>query len=56
LTQLGNGKFQVQSAGKQGSHILGSISRANCYIILPADCSGVAIDESVLVEPFDRLI
>jgi molybdopterin molybdotransferase len=56
LTQLGNGKFQVQSAGKQGSHILGSISRANCYIILPADCSGVAIGESVLAEPFDRLI
>lgn len=56
LSQSDTGALQVQSAGKQGSHILGSISRANCYIVLPSDCNGVAIDEWVLVEPFDRLL
>lgn len=56
LSQLENGNFLVKSSGQQGSHIMGSASRANCYIILPANCSGVAVNEWVVVEPFDLLI
>ncbi|MGZ8162444.1 MAG: molybdopterin molybdotransferase MoeA [Methylobacter sp.] len=52
LTQTGEGGFYVASSGKQGSHILSSISRANCYIVLPAECSGVRAGETVRVEPF----
>ncbi len=56
LKQLDNGQFSVESAGKQGSHILSAISRANCYIILPAECSGVRPGERVEVEPFSTLL
>ena len=56
LSQLENGEFSVISAGQQGSHILSSISRANCYIVLPADCTGVIEGEPVVVEPFSVFI
>ena len=41
LWQDTNGEFFVTSAGKQGSHILRSMSQANCYIVLPVSCEGV---------------
>ncbi|MCL7419458.1 MAG: molybdopterin molybdotransferase MoeA [Methylobacter sp.] len=56
LTQNDNGELFVSSSGKQGSHLLGSISRANCYIVLPADCSGVEAGAPVVVEPFSLLL
>lgn len=56
LSQSDQGELQVQSAGKQGSHILKSASRSNCYIILAANCKGVNSGEWVEVEPLDRLI
>jgi molybdopterin molybdotransferase len=56
LTQTDNGEFFAASSGKQGSHILSSISRANCYIVLPAECSGVQAGETVSVEPFSVFI
>ncbi len=52
LSQNEVGDFVVASTGKQGSHILSSMSQANCYIILPADSNGVAKGEQVEVEPF----
>lgn len=52
LTQSDNGQHQVRSAGKQGSHILRSMSRANCFIVLPSDCGGMNKGDSVIVEPF----
>jgi molybdopterin molybdotransferase len=52
LTQDTDGNFSVASSGHQGSHILSSMSRANCYIILPPECKGVSSGERVLVEPF----
>jgi molybdopterin molybdotransferase len=52
LTQDDNGEFFVASSGSQGSHLLGSMSIANCFIILPAECSGIKSGASVLVEPF----
>ncbi|MGR9115797.1 MAG: molybdopterin molybdotransferase MoeA, partial [Gammaproteobacteria bacterium] len=52
LTQTNNGEFRVKSAGRQGSHILSSLSRANCYIVLPASNGGVKSGDTVSVEPF----
>ncbi len=49
LQQLETGGFQVKSTGNQGSHILSTTSIANCYIVLPADCTEVRIGESVTV-------
>ncbi len=52
LTQNTDGNFFVASTGQQGSHILSSMSRSNCYIILSAECKGASSGEQVLVEPF----
>lgn len=56
LSQDANGNLQVASAGQQGSNILSSMSRSNCYIILPAESKGAAMGETVTVEPFDVAI
>lgn len=56
LSQNDAGEWLVASSGKQESHLLGSISRANCYIILPADCAGVKAGEPVTVEPFSLFV
>lgn len=56
LTQDGNGNFFVVSSGSQGSNMLSSMSRANCYIVLPSDCTGVNVGEKVIVEPFSLLL
>ena len=50
LRQDTNGEFFVTSAGKQGSHILRSMSQANCYIVLPVSCEGVNEGEKVRVD------
>ena len=51
-----NGAFSVTGCGAQGSHILSSMSRANCFIILPPDCASVEAGDSVEVEPFDVML
>ena len=51
LTQDDNGEFFVASSGRQGANILSSISRANCYIVLPTECKGVQAGDKVSVEP-----
>ena len=56
LSQDTDGSFLVASAGHQGSHILSSMSLANCYIVLPSDCKGINSGEKVWVEPFDVLL
>lgn len=56
LTQDENGQFFVASSGQQGSHILSSMSKANCYIILPSESKGVTEGDTVLVEPFDLFL
>ncbi|MDD1626052.1 MAG: molybdopterin molybdotransferase MoeA [Methylococcaceae bacterium] len=50
LTQDQNGEFYVASSGKQGSNILSSFSRANCYIVLPTECKGVQAGDKVRIE------
>lgn len=53
LSQDDEGKLQVKPAGAQGSGILTSMSRANCFILLDEACDGVAEGSPVRVEPFD---
>jgi molybdopterin molybdotransferase len=52
LTQTDSGELIVSSAGQQGSNILSALSLANCYIVLPSDNTGVAVGDTVIVEPF----
>ncbi|MDD5229227.1 MAG: molybdopterin molybdotransferase MoeA [Methylococcales bacterium] len=49
LQQTEIGEFKVASTGHQGSHILSTANLANCYIILPSDCTDVEIGETVTV-------
>lgn len=56
LSRKKNGALVVQSAGKQGSHILSAASKANCYIVLDAECTGVNSGEPVTVQPFDNFL
>jgi molybdopterin molybdotransferase len=50
------GQLVVRSTGKQGSALLSSMSQANCFIVLPMECEGVAAGTEVLVEPFEGII
>jgi molybdopterin molybdotransferase len=50
-----DGQWRVNSTGLQGSHVLTSMSHADCFIILPADNAGVAAGELVEVQPFAGL-
>lgn len=56
LTQNDTGDFFVESAGKQGSNMMKSMSRANCYIVLAIDSQGAEIGQNVTVEPFQTFI
>lgn len=56
LSQDEHGEFFVASAGQQGSHILSSMSRSGCYIVLPEECKGVQAGDKVTVEPFSLFI
>ena len=49
LTQDYSGEFFVASSGRQGSNILGSMSQANCYMVLPPECNGVQDGDKVTV-------
>ncbi|WP_455220352.1 molybdopterin molybdotransferase MoeA [Kaarinaea lacus] len=51
-----SGELVVKSVGGQGSHILSSMSKANCFIILPMECENVEPGDIVMVQPFCGLI
>ncbi|MDH5570418.1 MAG: molybdopterin molybdotransferase MoeA [Gammaproteobacteria bacterium] len=51
-----NEQLIVRSIGAQGSHILSSMSRANCFIILPAESATVEAGSMVEVQPFAGLM
>ena len=51
-----NGDLQVSTTGSQGSGILSSVSKANCFIVLAQDTSKVAAGDTVTVIPFEALI
>lgn len=51
-----DGQLSVRSTGPQGSHILSSMSLANCFIILPAASNNIEAGSIVEVQPFAGLI
>lgn len=56
LTVNEQGENVVASTGSQGSGILSSLARANCFIVLAADRGKVEAGELVTVQLFDRFI
>jgi molybdopterin molybdotransferase len=50
------GGFSVRTTGDQGSGILSSMSRANCFIVLGTDVGNVAAGEAVDVQLLEGLI
>lgn len=48
-----NNAWQVARTGQQGSGILTSMSRANCFIVLPDDNAGVEAGDEVDIQFFD---
>jgi molybdopterin molybdotransferase len=56
LERHDNGEMVVHGTGDQGSGILSTMSRANCFIILPEDCADVEAGSVVDVQPFDGLM
>jgi molybdopterin molybdotransferase len=51
-----NGRLVVRSTGEQGSGILSSMSKANCFIVLPTEAGAVEPETLVAVELFEGLI
>ncbi len=56
LAPDGNGGFTVRSTGDQGSGILSSMSRANCFIVLPVQTGNCAAGDLVDVQLLEGLI
>jgi molybdopterin molybdotransferase len=56
LSRVADGSWSVQTTGDQGSGILSSMSRANCFIVLPTDQGNVDAGTPVDVQPFEGLL
>lgn len=50
------GELVVQSTGQQGSGMLSSMGKANCFVVLPLESKGVEAGSLVTVQPFAGLI
>ncbi|WGZ94593.1 MAG: molybdopterin molybdotransferase MoeA [Candidatus Thiothrix putei] len=50
------GQWHVRTTGNQGSHVLRSMSQANCFIVLPLEWGNVAAGTSVTIIPFEGLM
>jgi len=50
------GELVVSSVGGQGSHMLSSMSKANCFIILPLESTGAQQNSMVTIQPFSDFI
>lgn len=50
------GQLVVRSTGSQGSGILTSMVRANCFIEIGDDISGVDVGDQILIQPFSDLL
>jgi molybdopterin molybdotransferase len=51
-----DGKLAVRSTGTQGSGILRSMSRANCFVVLPEEAETVEPGALVEIQPFFGLV
>lgn len=47
-----DGMWEVSTTGVQGSHLLSSMSKANCFVLLPPESNGVDEGGFVTVQPF----
>lgn len=56
LTHNDNNELVAYKTGAQGSGILSSMSRANCFIILPMESEGISSGDIVEVQPFHGLV
>jgi molybdopterin molybdotransferase len=56
LETAADGTLTVRSVGQQGSGILSSMSKANCFIVLPETSGSVAEGAMVTVEPFAAFV
>ena len=54
LSQDESGQWTVRTTGGQGSGILSSMSRANCYIVIPVAQGNVEAGSTVRVQPFQN--
>lgn len=51
-----DGELIVRSTGSQGSGMLNSVSRANCFIVLPHEGGPVSAGDYVEVQPFEGIM
>ena len=56
VAQAEDGNLRVDTTGLQGSHVLSSMSHANCFIALPRDSGDVEAGDWVEVIPFEGLL
>ena len=56
LAQDDTGAWTVRTTGDQGSGILSSMSRANCFVVLPPETANVAAGELVEVQLLEGLL
>ena len=56
LSRNDKGELEVDATGIQGSHILSGMSRANCFIILPAESGDIEAGSLVDVQAFEGLL
>lgn len=50
------GQWHVRSTGEQGSHILRSMSQANCFIALPREVGNLEAGATVTIIPFEGFL
>lgn len=51
-----SGQWHVRTTGNQGSHVLRSMSQANCFIVLPLEWGNVEAGIAVTIIPFEGLM
>lgn len=56
MSQDENGELIVGTTGIQGSHMLSSMSKANCFIVLESESGNIEAGTLVEVQPFNDLI
>jgi molybdopterin molybdotransferase len=56
LARGDDGEWRVAPTGDQGSGILSSMSRANCFMVLPVDVDHLDAGATVDVQPFEGIV
>jgi molybdopterin molybdotransferase len=50
------GVLKVKPSGPQSSGMLTSVSRANCFILLPQEAESQSVGARIQIRPFDALL